>query len=38
VVDKLTSSAFHATMLDHALRNMGVTDLCVSPTPLGREV
>eukprot|EP01045_Picozoa_sp_COSAG04_P019589 COSAG04_NODE_1918_length_5203_cov_2.179902_3_plen_162_part_00 len=27
VVDKLTSSAFHASMLDHALRNMGVEDV-----------
>jgi len=27
VVDKLTSSAFHNTMLDHALRNMGIRDI-----------
>ena len=44
VVDKLTSSAFHASMLDHALRNMGVedvvlvgclTDMCVLGTARG---
>ena len=41
VVDKLTSSAFHNTMLDHALRNMSIknvvitgilTDMCVFGT------
>jgi nicotinamidase-related amidase len=30
VVDKLTSSAFHNTMLDHALRNMGITDVVIT--------
>ena len=30
VVDKLTSSAFHNTMLDHALRNYGITDVVVA--------
>jgi nicotinamidase-related amidase len=30
VVDKLTSSAFHNTMLDHALRNLGITDVVVA--------
>jgi nicotinamidase-related amidase len=30
VVDKLTSSAFHNTMLDHALRNFGMTDVVVT--------
>ena len=30
VVDKLTSSAFHNTMLDHALRNFGITDVVIT--------
>ena len=30
VVDKLTSSAFHNTMLDHALRNMGIRDVVIA--------
>ena len=30
VVDKLTSGAFTATLLDHALRNMGVTGVVVT--------
>ena len=30
MVDKLTSSAFHNTMLDHALRNFGITDLVIT--------
>jgi ureidoacrylate peracid hydrolase len=30
VVDKLTSSAFHNTMLDHALRNLGITDVVIT--------
>lgn len=30
VVDKLTSSAFHNTLLDHALRNFGITDLVIT--------
>ena len=30
VVDKLTSSAFHNTILDHALRNMGITGVVIT--------
>ncbi len=30
VVDKLTSSAFHNTMLDHALRNFGIADVVIT--------
>ncbi|MDA1189911.1 MAG: cysteine hydrolase [Chloroflexi bacterium] len=30
VVDKLTSSAFHNTMVDHALRNFGITDVVIT--------
>lgn len=29
VVDKLTSGAFHSTLLDHAMRNFGVRDLVI---------
>ena len=30
VVDKLTSSAFHNTMLDHAPHNFGITDVVIT--------